>query len=72
MMGLNMESRTFSLTLNGKTVEPPRHEPGVINISEEFKRCDIVRTKKGKLLTHTTPKNTVRASLSNSFIGLAA
>lgn len=61
--------RTFTLTRNGKPVEPVRNKPSPTTLVKTLRQCNIVQKKKGKLLTSTQPSKSVCASLGNSFIG---
>lgn len=62
-------SSTFKLTRNGKPVESPNEIPMSWSVDTNLKYCDIVRNKKGILLTNTNPDNSVVPALNNSFIG---
>lgn len=59
----------FTLKCNGKAVDPPRRTPPVLSLRDALQNCDVVKNKKGVLLTSTKPSKSVRASLSNSFVG---
>lgn len=62
-------SQTFTLTRNGKPVDPPSRQPKTLSLVDALADSDIFLVKKGKLLTSTTPVNSVRTPLNNSFIG---
>jgi hypothetical protein len=62
-------SQTFTLTINGKKVNPPTDNPPTVSLTKVLDRCDIAKEKKGRLLTSTNPTNAVMARLNNSFVG---
>src|SRR5436309_1730484 len=66
----SITSKTFTLTCNGKPVDPPYTDYfNPISLTKALKYCKIAEQQKGKLLISTEPNNSTRATLGNSFIG---
>ena len=62
--------RTFKLKRNGNPVEPPSASPAEsVTIDKVLKHAPICAEQTGKLLLATSPANTVKAALNNSFVG---
>jgi len=63
-----MASVTFQLQVKGQSVKPPTDTPRSYTLAKALQASDIFEKKSGQLITASEPKNTVRASLNNSFV----
>lgn len=70
MEAVNTHQYTFRLTRNGRPVEAPSERvPETTTIDKALSRSPIAKDQSGRLLLATSPQDTVRAELSNSFVG---